>query len=173
MSDHWFIHLPLSFPVPQSHCRSSTEIRQHISPPPCEIHISPWLLCSLIFFTDQHVSSERNTRSSRCCQDVSPTWFLKSFPHTAGPNILPVINFYLSTDIFPSSFKHAIVRPLVKWSTFDMFDSTSRSIFRLLLFWGVPVILSTRLYIPTGAVSEQDPSQTLFLSSLLNQHLLR
>ena len=58
-------------------------------------------------------------KSATCSLDVIPTKFLKEVLDTVGPSILWIINDSLTRGIFPSSFKHAEVQPLLKKPTLD------------------------------------------------------
>ena len=50
----------------------------------------------------------------QCELDSIPTFLLKLCFDELGPTIINIINFSLSEGIFPSSFKQAIVHPLLK-----------------------------------------------------------
>jgi len=59
------------------------------------------------------------SRSSTCLSDCLPTWFLKFVFQTVCSDILTVVNLSLSTGIFPSCLKHALIYPLLKKPTLD------------------------------------------------------
>ena len=54
------------------------------------------------------------TASKSCVLDPLPTWLLKSNSDVFVPIITKVINLSLSSGIFPSNLKHAILNPLIK-----------------------------------------------------------
>ena len=55
-----------------------------------------------------------SSQSKQCELDSIPTFLLKLCFDELGPTIINIINFALSEGIFPSSFKQAIVHPLLK-----------------------------------------------------------
>ena len=58
--------------------------------------------------------------SNKSCElDTIPTWLLKDCINELLPLIMSIINNSISTGIFPSQFKQAIVRPLLKKSDLD------------------------------------------------------
>uniref|UniRef100_A0A667WJC6 Reverse transcriptase domain-containing protein n=1 Tax=Myripristis murdjan TaxID=586833 RepID=A0A667WJC6_9TELE len=59
------------------------------------------------------------SKSSTCLSDCIPTWFLKAVLPTVGRDIVNIINCSLSSGIFPSHFKHAVVSPLLKKPSLD------------------------------------------------------
>ncbi|KAF7646705.1 hypothetical protein LDENG_00183630, partial [Lucifuga dentata] len=70
--------------------------------------------------------------SSTCTADSIPTRFLKEVMETVGPVILAIVNRSLSSGVFPSNFKHAIVYPLLKKPSLDpSVLSNFRPIFKL------------------------------------------
>ena len=78
---------------------------------------------TLTHFSEITLSTLEHTvalsKSSTCSSDCIPTWFLKSVFQTVGPDILAIINSSLTSGIFPSNFKHAIVHPLLKKPSLD------------------------------------------------------
>ena len=54
------------------------------------------------------------SQNKQCELDSIPTFLLKLCFDELGPTIINIINFSLSEGIFPSSFKQAIVHPLLK-----------------------------------------------------------
>ncbi|XP_071506848.1 uncharacterized protein [Diadema antillarum] len=56
---------------------------------------------------------------SSSSQDPVPTWILKRHLHLLLPSITLMVNRSLETGIFPSSFKQAVVRPLLKKPSLD------------------------------------------------------
>lgn len=54
-----------------------------------------------------------------CILDPVPTWFLKQNIQTFVPIITHIINDSLRTGIFPSSFKHSVVTPIIKKPSLD------------------------------------------------------
>ena len=55
-----------------------------------------------------------SSQNKQCEHDSIPTFLLKLCFDELGPTIINIINFSLSEGIFPSSFKQAIVHPLLK-----------------------------------------------------------
>ena len=55
-----------------------------------------------------------SSQNKQCELDSIPTFLLKLCFDELGPTIINIINFSLSEGIFPSSFKQAIVHPLLK-----------------------------------------------------------
>jgi len=52
---------------------------------------------------------------NKTCQlDPVPTWLVKGVGQLLSPFIALLFNKSLASDIFPSDFKHAVVRPLLK-----------------------------------------------------------
>lgn len=60
-----------------------------------------------------------NLKSSTCASDPIPTSFFKIVYTCFSGELLNIINHHLQTGIFPSTFKKAIVKPLLKKSTLD------------------------------------------------------
>ncbi|XP_072020412.1 uncharacterized protein [Amphiura filiformis] len=54
------------------------------------------------------------TATKGCVLDPVPTWFLKENVSIYVPVITHIINMSLSTGVFPDTFKHAIINPLIK-----------------------------------------------------------
>ena len=57
--------------------------------------------------------------------DIVPSHLLKKVFHTIGPSLLSVINISLMKGTVPSSFKHAVVQPLIKNPNLDPTDCNS------------------------------------------------
>ena len=55
----------------------------------------------------------------QCELDPIPTCLLKKCCHILAPSITKIVNLSLTTGSFPSSFKHAIVTPLIKKPNLD------------------------------------------------------
>ena len=51
--------------------------------------------------------------------DAQPTWFLKQNTQTLVPIITRIVNRSLSTGVFPSSLKHAVIAPIIKKQSLD------------------------------------------------------
>ena len=51
--------------------------------------------------------------------DPIPTWILKEHIDVLLPTITKIVNMSLATSTFPSQFKSAIVKPLLKKSSLD------------------------------------------------------
>ena len=73
-----------------------------------------------------------SSENKQCELDSIPTFLLKLCFNELGPTIINIINFSLSEGIFPSSFKQAIVHPLLQKLLFLMMISTT---FFLFLIW--------------------------------------
>lgn len=73
-------------------------------------------------------------RSSTCCSDVVCTKFLKEVFEADGATVRAIADSSLATGIFPSSFKHAVVQPLLKKSSLDVSDLTNFRLISSLLF---------------------------------------
>ena len=58
-----------------------------------------------------------NSPTKSCVLDPFPTFLIKECVDILLPSITKIINLSLSEGVFPSSFKHAIVTPLLKKST--------------------------------------------------------
>ena len=54
-----------------------------------------------------------------CSADAIPTWLLKETKEELVPTITEIINVSLSTGEVPSSYKHALVTPLLKKASLD------------------------------------------------------
>ncbi len=68
--------------------------------------------------TEQEVSKIiRASPTKSCSLDPLPTWMLKNMDLV--PTITNIINGSLTSGVFPSSFKSALVRPLIKKPTLD------------------------------------------------------
>ena len=63
-----------------------------------------------------------SSQNKQCELDSIPTFFLKLCFDELGPTIINIINFSLSEGIFPSSFKQAIVHPLLNKPSFPNDD---------------------------------------------------
>ena len=60
----------------------------------------------------------KNSPTKSCSLDPLPTWFLKK-TDTLLPTITQIINKSLASGTFPTSFKSALVRPLLKKTNLD------------------------------------------------------
>ncbi|XP_073786402.1 uncharacterized protein [Danio rerio] len=54
--------------------------------------------------------------------DVIPATLFKEAMHSIGPSVLSIVNSSLSTGIVTSSFKHAVIQPLLKKANLDVSD---------------------------------------------------
>lgn len=92
-------------------------------PPPHRPYTEP--KCRVIFDSFTPVSSKdietvvRKSPSKSSPLDPWPTWMLKHQLTTLTPVIMDIINHSLSTGVFPSEWKHALVTPLLKKTTLD------------------------------------------------------
>src|ERR1700761_8878727 len=57
-----------------------------------------------------------SSNNSTCSLDVLPTWLIKSCIEALFPPITTLLNLCITEGSFPSSFKHALVTPLLKKS---------------------------------------------------------
>ena len=69
--------------------------------------------------TEQVVSLITAAPTKSCSLDPIPTRLLKQSLHILAPTITRNVNLSLSTSIFPSSMKHAIVTPVLKKPSLD------------------------------------------------------
>ena len=60
--------------------------------------------------------------SKTCSNDAVPTWVLKHFSVILSPAITIIVNSSLKTGTFPSSLKHAVVKPVIKKTSLDVND---------------------------------------------------
>ena len=60
----------------------------------------------------------KNSPTKSCSLDPLPTWLLKK-TDTLLPTITQIINKSLASGTFPTSFKSALVRPLLKKTNLD------------------------------------------------------
>jgi len=57
-----------------------------------------------------------------CQSDVLPGGLFREVLDTIGPTLLAFINSSLINGVFPESFKHAIIQPLLKGPHLDTFN---------------------------------------------------
>ena len=69
--------------------------------------------------------------SKTCALDPVPTHIVKSVSHTLGPVIHKIINMSLAESKVPSSFKTAIVKPLLKKPELDTIHKNYRPVSNL------------------------------------------
>ncbi len=70
--------------------------------------------------TSEEVSKIISRSASKSCElDPLPTWLLKEHIYILLPVITTIVNASLTTSTFPTIFKHAVVRPLLKKATLD------------------------------------------------------
>jgi len=98
-----------------------TKLRSTFSPSHSSPHINPPISPPLLHsFTPTTPDEVRNlilsAPCSSCPLDVIPTWLLKSCLDSLLIPITTLLNLCLSESTFPSSFKHAMVSPLLKRS---------------------------------------------------------
>jgi len=73
--------------------------------------------------TTDEVNKLISASPNKTCQlDPVPTWLVKEMRELLAPFITLLFNRSLITGCFPSKFKHAIVRPLLKKSGLDASD---------------------------------------------------
>lgn len=99
------------------------DIRCQITPPAHVLNVSrdtdnyfsQFELISLSFLS----KTISRMKPTMCSLDFIPTKLLKEAIDTVGPSILRIINSSLENGTFPSSFKHAVVQPLLKKPNLD------------------------------------------------------
>ncbi|XP_073424131.1 uncharacterized protein [Dendrobates tinctorius] len=101
-------------------------IRQEIcSQPPSAVTpipscISPGSLSTFDPITEEEVSRLlSSSRPTTCTTDPFPSHLLQSLSPVVTTHLTTIFNLSLSSGIFPSSFKHAIVTPLLKKPALD------------------------------------------------------
>ena len=72
-----------------------------------------------------------NSKSTSCCLDPIPTSLLKSFIEPLIPVITKIINTFFDSEIFPVSWKEAVVIPLLKKSGLDLVFKNLRPVSNL------------------------------------------
>ena len=75
--------------------------------------------CQSICLLTQVVCVLKRSPTKSCNLDPVPTNLLKDYSHVILPVITKIINQSLSSGIFPSTFKTALIRPLLKKSSLD------------------------------------------------------
>lgn len=82
------------------------------------VSVSPIISASLNQFEPTTLLTLTKTIShmkpSSCQLDIIPTSFLKEVLETIGPTVLSILNNFLVSGVFPSSFKHALIQPILK-----------------------------------------------------------
>jgi len=73
--------------------------------------------------THDEVEKMIGSALNKTCQlDPVPTWLVKDVGRLLSPFIALLFNKSLVSGIFPSDFKHAVVRPLLKKNGLDVSD---------------------------------------------------
>ena len=76
--------------------------------------------------TDEEVIKLLGSVSAKqCALDPVPTWLVKECADVLAPVITSMANVSLSTAVFPSSQKHAVIKPILKKPDLDAFDLKS------------------------------------------------
>jgi len=102
-----------SFPVFASSCNIDFPVVHH----PCTVFKPAWLNdVSILILSSPNKS---------CELDPNPTFLIQSCLHTLNVPITTVINWTLSSGVFPSHFKHGNVIPLLKKSSLPVNDYNS------------------------------------------------
>jgi len=71
--------------------------------------------------THDEVEKMISSAINKTCQlDPVPTWLVKDVGQLLSPFIALLFNKLLASGIFPSDFKHAVVRPLLKKNGLDV-----------------------------------------------------
>ena len=73
----------------------------------------------LLATVDEVVKLIKQSATKSCQLDPIPTHLLKENIEAVAPIIFDIVNLSLKNGIFPTEFKKAIVRPLIKKSTLD------------------------------------------------------
>ncbi|XP_057183891.1 uncharacterized protein LOC130550429 [Triplophysa rosa] len=98
------------------------DIRFHLTPPDM-VHshgISPINFTSFKPMTPSQFSALiSKMKFTQCQSNVLPGRLIREVLDTISPALLTIINSSLTSGIFPESFKHASVQPLLKRSHFD------------------------------------------------------
>ena len=68
---------------------------------------------------DEVIETIKNAPTKSCDLDPLPACLMKKFIHVLSPHVTKVINRSLSESVFPSCFKKAIIKPLLKKSSLD------------------------------------------------------
>jgi len=63
--------------------------------------------------------------AKQCSLDPVPTWLVKQCADVLAPVLASMANMSLSEAVFPSSQKHAIIKPILKKANLDVFDLKS------------------------------------------------
>jgi len=74
---------------------------------------------------DEIIKLIHQSPNKQCDLDPIPTSILKQCLHTLAPSITKIVNLSISTGLFPSQFKQAIVTPLLKKPSLDKDDLTN------------------------------------------------
>ena len=98
-------------------------IRSQLSTVTRECSDCPVLTSSLTHFNLISLATLEETisqmKSSSCQLDIIPTKFLKEVLPTISSSILNIVNLSLSSGLFPSKLKSALVQPLLKKPSLD------------------------------------------------------
>src|ERR1700761_201822 len=89
---------------------TSTTSSPHILPP----SPPPPLNCFFPATNEEVRKLILSSNNSTCSLDVLPTWLIKSCIEALLPPLTTLLNLCLTEGSFPSSFKHALVTPLLK-----------------------------------------------------------
>jgi len=74
--------------------------------------------------TAEEVDKLISAAPNKTCQlDPPPTWLVKEMRGLLVPFVALLLNKSLTTGCFPTDFKHAVVRPLLKKSGLDVGDT--------------------------------------------------
>jgi len=83
-------------------------------------------LCQITLTTADDVAVSLCLAACKQCElDPAPTWLIKRCSGVLSPVIAAMINCSFTTAIFPACQKHAIVKPLLKKPSLDLFDMMS------------------------------------------------
>jgi len=88
--------------------------------------VSAWSVPALGKFDlvteDEVMKLLRSISAKQCALDPVPTWLVKQCADVLVPVITSMANTSLSTAVFPSSEKHAIIKQILKKPNLDLFD---------------------------------------------------
>ena len=93
----------------------ATTLSPHIQPPATPSELSAFRHVS----KDEVIKLIRQAPNKQCALDPIPMSLLKQCCHILAPVITDIVNLSLSTGVFPSQFKQAIITPLIKKPSLD------------------------------------------------------
>ena len=98
-------------------------VEEHRHPPQVHSVATPHVLSNFITVTEADVLKHlSHMKPKSCCLDPIPTWLLKDCKDTLVPALTTIINTSLSSGVFPSQLKDAVIRPVLKKPSLDVND---------------------------------------------------